>query len=448
VATIVQGKRACTVNPLKTSAPLGAALAYLGVEGSVPLIHGAQGCTSFGLVLAVRHFREAIPLQTTAMNEVSAILGGGENLEEALTVIHSRMKPRFIGVASTALTETRAEDFVGNLKEILARRTELADTAIVFASTPDYQGALEDGWARATTAIVEALVARPPAPRLAGRRVNVLPGVHLTAADLEELRETIEAFGLEPLLLPDLSTSLDGHLPDAYVGTSLGGAPLAEIARLGEAVHTLAIGEHMRQPAERLQALTGVPCTVFPSLCGLEPTDRLVALLTRLSGVSAPPLLRRRRSQLVDAMLDGHFALSGARLGIAGDPDLVDGLSHCLAGLGAEVAVAVSSTDASPRLAGLPCEQVMIGDLGDLEAGAAASGVDLLLTNCHGQPAAERLGVPLYRAGFPVVDRVGTAHRQSLGYRGTRTFIFEVANLLLAAREHAAHSPRIHPEGA
>jgi nitrogenase molybdenum-iron protein NifN len=42
----------------------------------MPLLHGSQGCTSFGLVLFVRHFREAIPMQTTAMSEVATVLGG------------------------------------------------------------------------------------------------------------------------------------------------------------------------------------------------------------------------------------------------------------------------------------------------------------------------------------------------------------------------------------
>ncbi len=42
----------------------------------MPLFHGSQGCTSFALVLLVRHFKETIPLQTTAMDEVATVLGG------------------------------------------------------------------------------------------------------------------------------------------------------------------------------------------------------------------------------------------------------------------------------------------------------------------------------------------------------------------------------------
>ena len=40
----------------------------------------------------------------------------------------------------------------------------------------------------------------------------VLPGCHLTVADIEELREILESFGLDPVFVPDLSGSLDGHV--------------------------------------------------------------------------------------------------------------------------------------------------------------------------------------------------------------------------------------------
>ena len=151
--------RSLSTNPLKSSAPLGAAMAFLGVEGAVPLFHGSQGCTAFALVLLVRHFKEAIPLQTTAMNEVSTILGGADHVEEALLNLKKRMNPKLVGICSTALTETRGEDFEGDLRLILTRRAEeLSGTEVVFASTPDFNGALEEGWSRATVALIDALV--------------------------------------------------------------------------------------------------------------------------------------------------------------------------------------------------------------------------------------------------------------------------------------------------
>ena len=185
MAEILHVRKAMVTNPLKSSAPLGAALAYLGIAGAVPLLHGAQGCTSFALVLTVRHAREAIPLQTTALDEVATIMGGADNLEQALVNLTKRMKPRFIGIATTALVETRGEDMDGDLRLILARRPELSGVRVVLAHTPDYHGGLEDGWSRAVCAIIDGLVKPADGAATVPPQVNLLPGVHQTAADIE-----------------------------------------------------------------------------------------------------------------------------------------------------------------------------------------------------------------------------------------------------------------------
>ncbi len=430
MARVVESKKACSINPLKMSAPLGACYAYLGMDRCMPLMHGSQGCTSFGLVLLVRHFREAIPLQTTAMNEVTTILGGMENIEEALLNIKKRANPAFIGIASTGLTETKGDDVHGYLELIRQRQGEaLAGTDVVHASTPDYAGAFQDGWVIAVTAIVDAL-AQPQAT--VPNRVNVLPGCHLTPGDLAELREIIEAFGLEPVIAPDLSGAMDGHIPDDFTPTTLGGATVADVRGMGGAIATLAIGAQMRGPAARLREKSGVPYIVFDRLTGLAPCDDLMRVLTELSGRTAPAKLRRQRSQLLDAMLDGHFSFGAKKLAIGAEPDLLFAVASLVAEMGAIVEAAVTTT-ASPVLEHVPCEEVVIGDLEDLEARAA--GCDVLLTHSHGRQAAHRLGIPLYRIGLPTFDRLGAAHRVTVGYRGTRDFIFELANAFVAA-EH------------
>src|SRR5271157_5819177 len=118
MADVVTLKKACTVNPLRMSQTIGGALAFMGVNNCMPLLHGSQGCTSFGLVLFVRHFKEAIPLQTTAMSEVATVLGGLENVEQAILNIYNRAKPELIGICSTGVTETKGDDVEGYIKLI------------------------------------------------------------------------------------------------------------------------------------------------------------------------------------------------------------------------------------------------------------------------------------------------------------------------------------------
>ncbi|KAA0580800.1 nitrogenase iron-molybdenum cofactor biosynthesis protein NifN [Azospirillum sp. Sh1] len=427
--------KAASTNPLKMSQPLGAALAYLGVDRCLPLFHGSQGCTAFGLVLLVRHFREAIPLQTTAMDQVSTILGGYDNLEQAIRTIVERNKPAMIGVATTGVTETKGEDMGGQYTLFRQRNPDMAGTALVFASTPDFAGGFEDGFAAAVTGIVERLV--EPSPVRIPTQVNVLAGSHLSPGDVEELRDIIEGFGLSPIMLPDLSLSMSGRQPTDFTATSLGGVTVEQIRAMGASAATIVVGEHMRVAGNALELKTDVPSHFFSRLTGLEATDKLVRLLMELSGKPAPARLRRQREALVDAMLDGHFFYSRKRIAVALEPDLLYAVTGFLTDMGAEVVAAVSPTQ-SPVLERLKAATIMVGDHSDVET--LARDADLIVSNSHGRQGAARIGVPLHRMGLPMFDRLGAGLRVQVGYRGTRELLCDIGNLFLAREmDHAHH---------
>jgi nitrogenase molybdenum-iron protein NifN len=435
MAIVTVPKKACAVNPLKMSQPIGGSFAFMGLRGSMPLLHGSQGCTSFGLTLFVRHFKEAVPLQTTAMSEVATVLGGYENVEQAILNIHKRTKPEIIGICSTGVTETKGDDVEGYLKLIREKHPELANFPMVYVSTPDFKDAFQDGWEKTVARMVEVLVGTPKNDaRRDPKRVNVLPGCHLTPGDLDELRAIIEDFGLEPSFLPDLAGSLDGHIPDEFVPTTIGGIGVDEIATMGQAAWTIAVGAQMRRAAEALQTKAGVPYRLFERLCGLLPNDEFMVFLSEISGRPVPMKYRRQRGQLADAMLDAHFHLGGRKLAIGAEPDLLFDLSSMLHEIGAKVTVAITTTQ-SPVLERIETEEVLISDLEDLENLAKERGCNLLISHSHGRQAAERLKIPFYRAGFPMFDRLGAGHQLLVGYRGTRDLIFDIANLIIADHE-------------
>jgi nitrogenase molybdenum-iron protein NifN len=440
MAIVTVSKKACSVNPLKMSQPIGGALAFMGLRGAMPLLHGSQGCTSFGLVLFTRHFKEAIPMQTTAMSEVATVLGGYENVEQAVLNIYNRTKPEIIGICSTGVTETKGDDVDGYIKLIREKHAAVAQLPIVYVSTPDFKDAFQDGWEKTVTRIVETMVNTPKsAARRDPSKINVLPGCHLTPGDLDELRTIIEDFGLEPTFLPDLAGSLDGHIPDDFTPTTIGGVGVEEISMMGQAGWTIAIGAQMQRAAEAMQRKTGVPFRLFERLCGLEANDALMAFLTEISGRPAPMKYRRQRGQLVDAMLDGHFHIGGRKLAVGAEPDLLNEIGGLLTEMGAQLLVAVTTTQ-SPVLERLPTEEVLIGDLEDLENLAQAKDCDLMVTHSHGRQAAARLKIPFFRMGIPMFDRLGGGHQLMVGYRGARELIFGVSNLLMADHEEN-HEP-------
>ena len=101
MAEILKRNKALAVNPLKASQPVGASLAFLGINKAIPMMHGSQGCTAFGKVYFVRHFREPIPLQTTAMDQVSTVMSADENVILGLATVCEKSKPALIGLPTT-----------------------------------------------------------------------------------------------------------------------------------------------------------------------------------------------------------------------------------------------------------------------------------------------------------------------------------------------------------
>lgn len=444
MAEIIQSKKALVVNPLKVSQPVGASLAFLGINRSLPLMHGSQGCTAFGKVFFVRHFREPIPLQTTAMDQVSSIMGADENVVEALRTISDKNKPDIIGLVTTGLSETQGTDIHRLVKEFRAAHPEFDGVGVVAVNTPDTLGCLETGFALAVEAMVTTLV---PEGNNAGRRpkqVNVLASSMLTPGDIEIIKDWVEAFGLRPVVLPDIADSLDGHLVAAeFSSLTIGGTRRAEIETLGEAAATLVIGPSLNKAADLLEARTGVPTHRFAGLMGLDDCDAFTQALADISGNPVPEKVERHRDQLQDAMVDSHFALGFARLALAADPDLLGMFARFLHGMGAEVVAAVSPVK-TEGLAELPMARVLVGDLEDLEKEAAGRDAQLLIANSHAVETAKRLGLPLLRAGFPQYDWVGGYARAWVGYRGTRQALFDLANLILSQHHDIEPYPSLY----
>lgn len=440
---LLKRKKALSVSPLKASQTVGASLAFLGFNRAMPVMHGSQGCTAFAKVFFVRHFREPIPLQTTAMDQVSSVMGADDNIIEALKNICEKNSPTLLGMVTTGLAETQGADVHGSVKRFRAKYPAFENNHVVSVNTPDFTGSFESGFALALKAIIDTLVPQTFVPAKDGqeaesraglrkRQVNVLCHANLTPGDLEYLVDSIESFGLRPMLIPDLSGSLDGHLSDdAFNPLTTGGLSVADLQTAGESAATVVIGNSIAPAAKVLFERTGVPSHHFSHLMTLEAIDRWLSVLSDISGQEVPPKWQRQRRQLQDAMLDTHFMIGTTRVGIAADPDLVTGFDALLTNMGAELSAVVIPAK-SKTLGKLSVNTVQIGDLEDLENLAKEADTELLIGNSHAAESARRLKVPMLHAGFPQYDLVGGFQRCWLGYRGIQNTLFDLANMKLA----------------
>ena len=416
------------VNPHKLSQPMGATLAFLGVDRCMPLMHGGQGCASFTKVFYTRHYSEPIALQTTAVTDVTAVLDGGDySISEAVKNIHGKVAPELIGLYTTGLPETKGDDIRGVAARI--------DCPLVHVQTPDYEGGLESGWALAGAALIRQLT--EPQESIDTRKLVLLPHVGLQPVEVEKIKDFIAAFGFEVLAVPDLSTSLDGHLGEKQAALSSGGIAVEELRGLGDAGLVLSIGESMRSCArELLSKNPHIRHHHFAHLGGLEATDALIEMLLFESAVRRPPEpVKRWRKRLQDALLDTHFALGQTRFLVVGEPDQLAGICATLHEAGGRIALAIATVD-SPQLERLSADQVMVGDLEDAEIRADA--YDLIVGNGHCETLARRLDKGLVLRGFPNWEQLGPQLKNDILYEGGCYLLFETANAAHALQEHAA----------
>ncbi|MDH3997503.1 MAG: nitrogenase iron-molybdenum cofactor biosynthesis protein NifN [Desulfuromonadales bacterium] len=413
------------VNPFKLSQPMGATLAFLGVDSCMPLMHGGQGCTSFSKVFFTRHFCEPIAIQTTAVTDAIAVLDGGAySIVESVKNITQKVTPSLIGLHTTGLPETKGDDVAGVARQI--------DFPLVHVNTPDYEGGLESGWAKTCKAMIEQLAA--PSEGVNDNKLVLLPHVSLQPIEVEKIKQFIESFGFNVFALPDLSTSLDGHLGDKQAALSSGGISVEDIQSLADAGLVVTVGDSMQGCAKALQAKNAeMRHYHFPHLSGLEATDSLAeALLAETGFSSPPPAVSRWRLRLQDAMLDSHFSLGQSRFLVVAEPDQLAGICQSLHDAGGRVALAISPVNSS-QLQKVVAEKVIVGDLEDAEN--MAEEYDVIVGNYHCEALAHRQGKGLVLRGFPNWEQVGNALKNDVLYEGGCYLLFEAANTASSCRE-------------
>ncbi|GAA5214936.1 nitrogenase iron-molybdenum cofactor biosynthesis protein NifN [Corallincola platygyrae] len=427
-STVRRTRRALAERPLKTSQPTGASLATMGVRNSIPLMHGSQGCSAFAKVYLIQHFREPMPVQNTAVDQIAAVMGADNNLSEALALLCNKHRAELISVITTGLTEMQGSDIARVVREFRIAHPEFAQTRIVTMPTPDFTGSMQSGFATAVDAMVKQLVQPPSGGIKRKRQVNVLCSVAMTPADVELLHKYLDAFELNTIMLPDLSLSLDGHLADDdFSPTSTGGTSVMEIEEMAASAATLVFGESLFGTAKWLEQTYGVPSFEFSSAMGIRATDSLVMTLASLSGCAVPSWITRARKRLQDAMLDSHFHLSSTAVALAMEPDLAAGYCALLEEQGCSIPRVVTTLDTSVLLE-LAADEVVIGDLSDLEP--VENAVDLVIGNTHTANMYKHK-LPVLRAGYPCHDRLGSSDAPQIGYEGARSRLYAVANLLL-----------------
>lgn len=440
-----------TTNACKLCKPLGACLAFRGIEGAVPMLHGSQGCATYMRRYIISHFREPMDIASSSLGEKHAIYGGGANLKQGLKTVMTKYGAKLIGIATTCLTETIGDDVPMIVREF---RQEMEESeysqdlpALVPVSTPSYSGTHMEGFHAAVAAVVREL----STDRVPANMMNILPGF-LSPEDIRHLKEIVEDYWYPSVILPDFSVSLDGPALEEYEKIPSGGTPLEDIRRMGGAMATVEFGRtiHAHQTAGRLlQDRFGVPLHQMGIPIGLRETDIFFNTMEQLTGTSRPAKYELERGRLVDSYVDAHKYLFGKRAVVYGEEDLVVALTSFLIEIGVKP-VLCASGGTSGRFnaaigqvsAGMAAEPPKVKeglDFQQMEEIAAELSPDLMIGNSKGYTVAKKLAIPLIRVGFPIHDRFGGQRLLHIGYRGTQSLLDRIMNAII--EENQEKSP-------
>ena len=439
-ADSVSGPFVATRNACKLCTPLGACLAFAGVEGARTILHGSQGCATYIRRYMISHFKEPVDIASSNFSEHATIFGGRDNLRAGLANVTRQYQPEVIGVATTCLAETIGED-VGMYLHEIRNHPSPADPAIppvVHVGTPSYCGTHAEGY----LATVHALVSQLAEGGSHHEHINVFPNM-FSPADLRYLKEICADFVLPLTLLPDYSDTLDGPTWEEYQLIPQGGTPLAAVRRTGQArasIEFTCVHGEKASAGKWLEERFGVPNHRLPMPIGIQASDALFDVLGSICGSETPACHAAERGRLIDSLIDGHKYLFERRAVVFGEEDLVAGIVGLLGELGVDPVLCASGGDsgrlrsAIARMVPDRADRIQVRqatDFADLEELAGDLKPDILIGNSKGYWLSRRLNVPLVRIGFPIHDRVGGARLLHVGYRGAQQLADRIINTLL-----------------
>jgi nitrogenase molybdenum-iron protein beta chain len=420
-------REALTVNPAKACQPLGAVFAAVGFEGTMPFVHGSQGCVAYYRSHFSRHFKEPSSCVSSSMTEDAAVFGGLNNMIDGLANTYNMYKPKMIAVSTTCMAEVIGDDLNGFIQNARAKGSVPEDFDVPYAHTPAFVGSHITGYDNALKGIVSHFWEGKE--RTPNEKINFIGGFDgYTVGNLREVKRIFDLMGVDYTILADNSdvwdTPADGEFRMYDGGTTLEDAKAAINAKA-----TISMQEFCTEKTLGYIAEKGHEVAAFNHPVGVAATDKFLMEVSRLTGKPIPEALTKERGRLVDAVADSSAHLHGKKFAIYGDPDLCLGLAGFLLELGAEPVHVLSTNggkewearmkalfESSPFGAG--CTAYPGKDLWHMRSLLDTEPVDFLIGNTYGKYLERDTGTPLIRIGFPIFDRHHKHRYPVWGYQG------------------------------
>ena len=439
-------RQALVINPAHACQPLGAQLVAHGFEGTLPFVHGSQGCASYYRSTLNRHFREPAPAASDAMTEDGAVFGGQANLHEGLENAYKLYHPKMIAVFTSCMPEVIGDDLTAFIKNAKNKAILPAEFPTPYANTPSFNGTHIHGYDSMLVSILQTLT---EGKKIEGRctgKLNLIPGCDFNTGDYREYKRILKEFGIAVTVLADISETFDSPCDGTY-SLYAGGTKLEEAADAINGKATITLGPYATPKTFSWikENFAGEHASLAMPI-GIVKTDALLMKIAELFGKEVPASIKAERGRAVDAMTDAQQYMHDRKFAVYGDPDYLMGYVSFLLEMGARPHHILCSRgskkvekelqgliDASPY--GKGCKIYMNKDLWHMRSLLMTDPVDAIIGDTHGKFAARDAKIPLFRFGFPVFDRVNLHRSPIIGYQGVINMVTAICNKFLDIKD-------------
>ena len=435
-------REALVINPAKACQPLGAVFAAAGFEGTLPFVHGSQGCVAYYRSHFSRHFKEPTSCVSSSMTEDAAVFGGLNNMVDGLANAYNMYKPKMIAVSTTCMAEVIGDDLNAFIKTAKEKGSVPADFDVTFAHTPAFVGSHITGYDNVMKGVLEYFWGgkagtAPKLERQPNGKINFFGGFDgYTVGNLREIKRIFDLMGVEYTIIGDNSDVWDTPT-DGEFRMYDGGTKLEDVANAVHAKATVSMQEFCTEKTLGYIRGWDHETVAFNHPVGIAATDKFLMEISRLTGKPIPEALKKERGRLVDAIADSNAHIHGKKFAIYGDPDLCYGLTAFLMELGAEP-VHILATNGfkaweakmNELLASSPFGKggkvYPAKDLWHMRSLLFTEPVDFLIGNTYGKFLERDTGTPLIRIGFPLFDRHHHHRRPLWGYQGSMNVLITI----------------------
>ncbi|MFZ7104293.1 MAG: nitrogenase component 1 [Peptococcaceae bacterium] len=420
-------------NPCSVCMPLGAIIPFKGIEQSMVIIHGSQGCSTYMRRYLAEHFNEPIDVGSSSLNEKGTVYGGEENLKKGLDNVRQVYNPQLIGILTTCLAETIGED-IDRISQEYLQEKELPGLPLIPVPTPSYSESHTEGYFLAVKKIIAGLAEKTEKHE----KINIIVP-NISPADIREIKRMLELMEIAYTLIPDFSDTLDAPFTPNFQKIPEGGTKLDDIRKMPGARATIefavTVDDHL-SPGLFLEKSFDVPLYRLPVPIGIENTDKFLLALKSISGKEVPEVLKKERGRLLDCMVDSHKYNAQGSAVVFGEPETVYAIAKtCLENGIKPKVLAIGNKN-------FKLGQLFLGefafmkiltetDFVHIRQACREEEVNLAVGNSEGKYLTEKEGIPLVRVGFPIHDRVGGQRILTTGYQGTVTLLDRITNTLL-----------------